>query len=183
MKYDDGFIAYLNGVEIASGNKPQNPVWNSNASQDHPDSQATSFVDTNLSAQATNLLTAGNNILSIHAMNGDTTSSDLLALPRLEAEFISEPGEIGNPGYFQSATPGIANGTDQGLPSGRVQFSQPGRGFTGSLSVNLLSPSPVAQIRYTTNGDVPTANSTLFTGNPINAVSYTHLTLPTIYSV
>ena len=175
MKYDDGFIAYLNGVEIASGNKPQNPVWNSNASQDHPDSQATSFVDTNLSAQATNLLTAGNNILSIHAMNGDTTSSDLLALPRLEAEFISEPGEIGNPGYFQSATPGIANGTDQGLPSGRVQFSQPGRGFTGSLSVNLLSPSPVAQIRYTTNGDVPTANSTLFTGNPINVSSSTLL--------
>ena len=37
MKYDDGFIAYLNGVEIASGNKPQNPAWNSNASEDHPD--------------------------------------------------------------------------------------------------------------------------------------------------
>ncbi|MCP4846787.1 MAG: hypothetical protein GY899_02435 [Verrucomicrobiaceae bacterium] len=173
MKYDDGFIAYLNGIEIASGNKPSNPTWNSDASSDHPDSQATSFVDTDLSAQAANLLIAGNNMLSIHAMNGDTRSSDLLALPRLEAEFVTDPGEIGNSGYFQAASPGNANGTEQGLPASSVTFSQTGRGFTGSLSVSLAVPSPAAQIRYTTNGDVPTASSTLFNGNPINVSSST----------
>ncbi|MED5587167.1 MAG: CotH kinase family protein [Verrucomicrobiota bacterium] len=175
MKYDDGFIAYLNGTEIASGNKPANPAWNSDASNDHPDSQATSFVDTDLSSRAAELLIAGNNILSIHSMNGDTRSSDLLALPRLEGEFFSAPGQIGSPGYFQEPSPGNANGTEQGLPSGRVSFSQPGRGFTGSLSVSLSSPSPAAQLRYTTNGDVPTANSSLFNGNPINISSSTLL--------
>jgi hypothetical protein len=173
MKYDDGFIAYLNGSEIASGNKPANPTWNSDASTDHPDSQATSFVDTDLTAQAANLLIAGNNMLSIHAMNGDTTSSDLLALPRLEAEFVSAPGEIGNSGYFQAASPGDANGTEQGLPAGSVSFSQTGRGFAGSLSVTLSTPSPAAQIRYTTNGDVPTANSILFNGGGISISSST----------
>ena len=175
MKYDDGFIAYLNGTEIASGNKPPNPAWNSDASDDHPDSQATSFVDTDLSAQAANLLIAGNNILSIHAMNGDTGSSDLLALPRLEAEFVSDPGEIGDTGYFQAASPGDANGSEQGLPAGRVSFSETGRGFTGSLSVSLAAPSEAAQVRYTTNGELPTPSSTLFNGNSINISSSTLL--------
>ncbi len=173
MKYDDGFVAYLNGSEIASGNKPANPTWNSDASTDHPDGQATAFVDTDLSAQAANLLNAGNNLLGIHAMNGDTTSSDLLALPRLEAQFVSDPGELGSPGYFQASSPGSANGTEQGLPSGGVTFSETGRGFTGSLSVNLATPSPAAQIRYTTNGDVPTASSTLFNGGGISISSST----------
>ena len=72
MKYDDGFIAYINGVEIASGNKPSSPAWNSDASTDHPDSQAISFVDTDLSTQALGLLKTGNNLLAIHSMNGDT---------------------------------------------------------------------------------------------------------------
>ena len=161
MKYDDGFIAYLNGAQVASGNPPNGaPTWNSDAGQDHSDSLAVIFEDTDLTAQIGLLGT--NNILAIHSLNGDTNSSDLLALPRLEAEFVSDPG-LGGPGYFQHSSPGSANGTDQGLPAGPVTASVPGRGFTGSLSVSLSTPSPAAQIRYTTNGDVPTASSSLYT--------------------
>ena len=137
MKYDDGFIAYINGKEIAFGNKPSLPAWNSDASTDHPDSQATSFVDTDLSVQASEILQEGNNLLAIHSMNGDTRSSDLLALPRLEAQFIIEADEGGEQappelGYFQAPTPNKNNGSDSGLPSSEVIISQPGRGFTGS---------------------------------------------------
>ena len=136
MKYDDGFIAYINGTEIASGNKPVSPAWNSDASTDHPDSQAISFVDTDLSAQVAEIVRTGNNVLAIHVMNGDTRSSDLLALPRLEAQFIIKPDEGVEPkppelGYFQIPSPGKNNGSDSGLPSGPVLISQPGRGFTG----------------------------------------------------
>ena len=175
MKYDDGFIAYLNGTEIASGNRPASPAWNSDASGDHPDGQATTFVDTDISGHIGTLLTEGNNLLAIHAMNGDTTSSDLLALPRLEGEFVSDPGELGQEGYFQSASPGQANGIDQGLPAGDVTISQPGRGFTGSLTVTLSTPSAGAQIRYTTNGDVPGGSSTLYSGGAITINSTTLL--------
>lgn len=165
MKYDDGFIAYLNGSQVASGNPPNGaPTWNSDAGQDHSDSLAVVFEDTDLTAQIG--LLGPNNILAIHSLNGDPNSSDLLALPRLEAEFVSDPG-LGNPGYFQHSSPGSANGTDQGLPAGPVTASVPGRGFTGSLSVSLSTPSPAAQIRYTTNGDVPTASSSLYT-SPLN---------------
>ena len=168
MKYDDGFVAYLNGTEIASGNSPANPTWDSDASADHPDGQATTFEDTNLTERAESLLRVGNNVLAIHAMNNNTTSSDLLALPRLEAEFASAPGDLGGPGHFQTASPGTANGTDQGLPAGPVTASPPGRGFTGTVSVSLSTASATAQIRYTTNGDVPTATSALYTGGSIN---------------
>jgi len=172
MKYDDGFIAYLNGTQVASGNPPAGPPsWNSDAGSDHPDSQAVVFEDTDITEHSALLQTS--NTLAIHLMNGDTTSSDLLCLPRLEAEIVSEPG-LGNPGYFQQSSPGGSNGTDQGLPSGPVSFSIPGRGYTGSLTVTLTTESPGAQIRYTTNGDVPTASSALYT-SPLLITSSTLL--------
>jgi len=170
MKYDDGFIAYLNGTEIASGNKPANPTWNSDASADHGDGLAVVFADTDITAQM-GLLNVGNNVLAIHGMNGDTGSSDLLALPRIEAVVTSNPG-LGGAGYFQSSSPGTSNGTNQGLPAGAVVFSQAGRGFTGSLSLTLTTDSPAADIRYTTNGDVPTVSSTRYT-SPISVSAST----------
>ncbi|MEY2410520.1 MAG: hypothetical protein QOF48_3190, partial [Verrucomicrobiota bacterium] len=35
LRYDDGFVAYLNGVEVARRNAPVAPVWNSSASASH----------------------------------------------------------------------------------------------------------------------------------------------------
>ncbi len=180
MKYDDGFIAYINGTEIASGNKPASPAWNSDASTDHPDSQATSFVDTDLSAQASEIVRTGNNLLAIHVMNGDARSSDLLALPRLEAQFVIKPDEGAEPkppelGYFQTPSPNKNNGSDSGLPSGPVLISQPGRGFTGNLTLSLSTTSPQAQIRYTTNGSLPTEVSPLYTDSTITLESSTLL--------
>ena len=180
MKYDDGFIAYINGVEIASGNKPSSPAWNSDASTDHPDSQAISFVDTDLSTQALGLLKTGNNLLAIHSMNGDTRSSDLLALPRLEAQFIIQPDEEEEPvppefAYFQIPTPQKNNGSESGLPASKVMISQPGRGFSGSLNVSLSTNSAEAEIRYTTNGSIPTETSSIYNGEAINIQSSTLL--------
>ena len=180
MKYDDGFIAYINGVEIASGNKPSSPAWNSDASTDHPDSQAISFVDTDLSTQALGLLKTGNNLLAIHSMNGDTRSSDLLALPRLEAQFIIQPDEEEEPvppefAYFQIPTPQKNNGSESGLPASKVMISQPGRGFSGSLNVSLSTNSAEAEIRYTTNGSLPTETSSIYNGEAINIQSSTLL--------
>ena len=51
MKYDDGFVAYLNGVAVASRNAPITPdvpTWNSAATASHPDAQAIQFEDFDL---------------------------------------------------------------------------------------------------------------------------------------
>ena len=85
MKYDDAFIAYINGTRVAaSPNAPVNPTWNSAASAIHADTQAVVFQDYDIS-EFRNLLREGNNMLAIQALNSSSTSSDLLCLPRLSA--------------------------------------------------------------------------------------------------
>lgn len=170
MKYDDGFAAYINGTRVASVGAPASPQWNSVATADHPDSAAVVFEDFNIPI-GPNLLENGGNILAIHGLNRSTGSSDLLVLPRLDATTAATNPGLGDAGYFQNSTPATSNGTNQGLPAGAVTFSVPGRGFTNSVSLELSVASPTADIRYTTNGNVPTASSTRYTGNPITITS------------
>src|SRR3989442_23058 len=48
MMYDDGFVAYLNGQEVARRNAPATPQWNSVATASHPNFQALVFEDINI---------------------------------------------------------------------------------------------------------------------------------------
>jgi hypothetical protein len=48
MRYDDGFIAYLNGTEVARRNFTGNPRWNSVGSADNPDAAAVVQTDRHL---------------------------------------------------------------------------------------------------------------------------------------
>lgn len=82
MRYDDGFVAYLNGQKVASDNAPEQLRWNSAAATDHPDDDAVSFVPFPLD-QASNLLREGENVLAIHGMDGEA-SSDFLISPQIE---------------------------------------------------------------------------------------------------
>ena len=84
MRYDDGFIAYLNGTQIASGNAPGSPSWNSTATQNNDDGVAVTFVKFGADAFL-NALQPGQNILAIHGLNGSSTSSDFLVQARLVA--------------------------------------------------------------------------------------------------
>src|SRR5688500_2976074 len=72
MKYDDGFVAYLNGVEVARRNAPgasgTPPAWNAAATADRNKSQAIRFEEIDVSTRA-NLLRAGTNVLAIHGLN------------------------------------------------------------------------------------------------------------------
>ena len=43
MKYDDGFQAYLNGVQVAGGNVPAVLTWNSGASEASSNAEAVVF--------------------------------------------------------------------------------------------------------------------------------------------
>jgi len=83
MKYDDGFIAYLNGVLIAQDNAPVNPTWESEADGGHPDGEAVNFVNFDVSDHVGNLVN-GTNVLAIHGLNDGIGSSDFLITPELE---------------------------------------------------------------------------------------------------
>lgn len=84
MRYDDGFVAYLNGVKIAEDHAPPSPVWNSGATQNHSDGDAVDFQDFSANA-ALGALVAGTNVLSIHGLNNGSGSSDFLMQPILTA--------------------------------------------------------------------------------------------------
>ena len=84
VQYDDGFIAYLNGTEIARRNFNGNPAWNSRASAGHSDSLATVFESIDATAHI-DLLEQGDNILAIHGLNNSVSSSDLLINAELTA--------------------------------------------------------------------------------------------------
>ncbi len=87
MKYDDAFVAFINGTEIArSANVPATLAWNSRASASRNDSSAIVFEDIDVSAAADSLMN-GANILAIHGLNAGTSSSDLLFVPELIATF------------------------------------------------------------------------------------------------
>jgi hypothetical protein len=84
MQYDDGFIAYLNGVQIASANAPGSPAWNSTATAANSDASAVVFRDIRIDA-ALNTLKSGGNLLAIHGLNVSGTSSDFLVAAELVA--------------------------------------------------------------------------------------------------
>jgi hypothetical protein len=50
VRYDDGFIAYINGEKVAERNAPATPLWNSDATGQHADSAAVVFEDIDIAA-------------------------------------------------------------------------------------------------------------------------------------
>jgi hypothetical protein len=107
MKYDDGFVAYLNGQLVASARAPALPAWNSAAAAARPDSDARDFEEFNL-AGAPALLQSGLNVLAIHGLNASADDGDFLLLPELVATGLAlDPS---SPRYFALPTPGGPNG-------------------------------------------------------------------------
>lgn len=95
MQYDDGFIAYLNGTEVARRNFNGNPSWDSLASASHSDTASVFFENIDLSNHI-ELLHSGDNILAIHGLNVSLTSSDFLITPELTVAVLQagqEPSE------------------------------------------------------------------------------------------
>ncbi|MEC9053711.1 MAG: PQQ-dependent sugar dehydrogenase, partial [Verrucomicrobiota bacterium] len=89
-KYDDGFIAYLNGVRVTAANSPAQPGPSSAASSNNSDSRALQFEQFDLSSFLP-LLKPGANMLAIHGLNDGTGSSDFLIVPQLIASDATPP--------------------------------------------------------------------------------------------
>ncbi len=160
MKYDDGFVAYLNGVPVARAQAPENDqlTGESRATTQHSGGQAEAFEQFPLPAAALETLVMGRNVLAIQALNADTQSDGFLALPELwaqRAEDISD--DHPHEGYMAVPTPGAAN--QQGT-FGFVQdvTFNPARGFHEEpIALSLETETPGVEIRYTLDGSTPSA--------------------------
>ena len=115
MKYDDGFICYLNGNLIASSFS-NGTSWNSSSLIDRNGVLISSYETFNPS-NAQSFLVNGTNILAFHLQNynsatdsdnfGTANGSRSLCLPLLDGTLSLG---VGAPTYLASATPAAANG-------------------------------------------------------------------------
>ena len=88
MRYDDGFVAYLNGVKIAERNAPALPGWNSAATGgDRDDGAAVNFEEIDVTAFKSALVN-GNNVLAIHGLTSVANDPDFLLQPQLIADRV-----------------------------------------------------------------------------------------------
>jgi hypothetical protein len=76
VQCDDGYVAYINGIEVASINKPTTLAWNSTC-PDRPNTAGSVWAAT---PDVSHLLHPGQNILAIHALNAPEDSFFLLAV-------------------------------------------------------------------------------------------------------
>ena len=89
MKFDDGYVAYLNGVKVHEQFAPDEPGWNSFATESHEaDAEDYEIFDV---SHGIGELVAGTNVLAIHGMNRNLGSADFLIMPELVGA-VSEAG-------------------------------------------------------------------------------------------
>ena len=155
VRYEDGYIAYLNGAKLVAKNFTGTPAWNSTAGSNRLIDDSYSFESVNVNAFLPLLRPMpGKNVLAIHALNDDAWDEDFLMLP----ELIVSKNET-TPQYFTTPTPGRPNiGGAAGLVS-EVWFSHK-RGFYDAAFTLILSTEMTnsdVKIIYTTDGSRPTA--------------------------
>ncbi len=83
MKCDDGFVAYLNGHEVAQMNAPENARWDSRATNSGDDGANATFAAFNIN-QHRDKLHKGRNLLAIHGLNISPESTDFLMVTELQ---------------------------------------------------------------------------------------------------
>ncbi len=115
VDYDDGFVAYLNGVEVARANVSGTPpaysglaLSNHEASRGDTSPQPAAVFD--LTGYA-GLLVRGVNVLVIQGHNRDLGSSDFSLIPSLTATFKSAGTPTPAPAPTSTSTPAPAQGS------------------------------------------------------------------------
>ena len=139
VRYDDGFIAYINGVEVTRSNFSGDPTWASAAITQNSDLNAIDLEPFDVTA-AIDHLRPGQNLLAIHALNIGTTSSDFLFSATLgAAQGTSEGGGSVSAKAFEYAGPIV-------LPQSAHVSARAVSGTTWSaLNAATYSVGPVAQ--------------------------------------
>ncbi len=161
MKYNDGFVAYVNGHEIARRNAPTTLRWNSSATAARPSEQSAVFEQINVTAAA-DYLVAGTNVLAIHGLNVNAADDDFLILPVLIG---SHTGQLER--YFGTPTPGGPNSTGFLDFVADTRFSVDRGFYDAPFSLQITTDTSAATIRYTLDGTQPTESNGLTYGGPL----------------
>jgi len=154
VRYDDGFVAFLNGIEVARSHAPEILAYDSTATADRPHNLALVSERFDLSDSAP-LIQPGANVLAIQALNDSADSPDFL----IDAQLENTQVIVADNGYFESPTPGSVNGQiSLGLVADPLVDRE--RGFCDApFEVTLACPTDGATLLYTLDGSTPTVGT------------------------
>jgi len=112
VSYDDGFVAFINGQEVANANKPAPLLWDSGAVFPHGDPAP--YEEFSVPGSPANLLHNGTNTLAVQGLNYRTTSSDFI----IESQIVLQQAEITsfNKTVLDEQTPGSVNSGELIIP-------------------------------------------------------------------
>ena len=155
IRYNDGFVAYLNGAVVASRNAPASPTWNSAATA--PRSSA--LTEDIVILPSPGLLAAGANLLAIHGMNVSAADGDFTIAPELFG-LSDQVTDL----FFQPPTPRMTNNAGFSGLVADTKFSMDRGFYDAPFSLSITCATAGASIFFTTNGSAPsTNNGALFT--------------------
>ena len=148
ISYNDGFVAYLNGVKIAERNAPVTPAWNSPSTTSRD--VTASLTPENINVTAFNsALIVGTNKLSVHGLNVAANDSSFLILPTLSGGAL----QAGGPFFFKQATPGTLNNTPTSLGFvADTTFSHKRGIYAAPFTLSITTATPGATL-YTPSMD------------------------------
>ena len=103
MKYEDGFVAFVNGTEVGRANCTNAMAYNTKSNTYVDEAVVNNWFEY---AVSNNLLVTGDNLLAVQGLNVSLGSSDFLLLPEIHATRIEG---LSGAVYFSAPTPGEAN--------------------------------------------------------------------------
>lgn len=174
IRYDDGFVAWLNGTEIARRNAPGTVEWISAAASERPAREVIQLETIDLSERADELR-AGENVLAFQVLNASAEDPDLLLAAELsgrEAELPAHSGEI----HF-SEIGGVGGGfflelVNRGEAAAQLEGYRvrPGAGTAYSFEETELGPGGLLVLTTNELGFSPTPGGKLFLFGPNGSI-------------
>lgn len=167
MRRSDGFVAYLNGVEVARRRAPSVLTFDASATETGTGVFEDSF---DLSPYA-NLLRPGVNILAFQGLNNAALDDQFL----LDARLTGSRG-IGMR-YFENPSPAAGNGLGSEGIVASPQVSRSRGYLTAPTPVTCICPTPGAVLHFTLDGSIPSLTNGIHipTGQVILNLSNTTL--------
>lgn len=157
MRYEDGFVVWINDQQVASRNAPASVEWDSRATSNRPDSQAVQNTNIDLQFNLENL-NKGNNVLAIQGLNRSEIGADFLISPELTITKAPDQADLAT-GYFLNPTPGLINNESILGFVKDTQFSVKRGFFNRAFDLEISSSTPESTIKYTTDGSTPDKNT------------------------
>lgn len=162
IHFESGFVAFVNGVEIARDSAPQNLQYDSRATSSRARADVLRGNDFVIADDRNTLhLQNGRNVLAIQGLNNGLSSSDFVVLAGLESLTVQNSGSRILE-FFETPTPGLPNGTGAPEIAASPIASRASGLVSQPFELELTSPES-GQIRFTRDGGIVGADAELYT--------------------